>query len=79
MIFQARYLPTEAFVLSHKINSTGFKADFNWFLGRNEINFGLDLTRYAVNPGSYLPDGDSSLVVPHTIEKEQALGRSFIY
>ena len=38
-------------MLGHKINSTGAKADFNWFLGRNEINFGLDLTRYAVNPG----------------------------
>lgn len=68
----SQYLPTEAFVLSHKINSTGLKTDFNWFLGRNEINFGLDLTRYAVNPGSYLPDSDSSLVKPNTIEKERA-------
>jgi hypothetical protein len=68
----SQYLATEAFVLSHKINSTGFKADFNWFLGRNEVNFGLDLTRYAVIPGSYQPNGDSSLVVPHTIDKERA-------
>jgi len=69
----SQYLITEAYVLSHKINSTGLKADFNWFLGRNEINFGLDLTRYAVTPGSYLPYNDSSLVVPHTIQKERAL------
>jgi hypothetical protein len=68
----SQYIATEAFVLSHKINSTGLKADFNWFLGRNEINFGLDLTRYAVNPGSYFPYNDSSLVIPHTIEKERA-------
>ena len=65
-------IPIEAFILSHKINSTGYKADFNWFLGRNEINFGLDLTKYVVNPGSYLPNSDSSLVVPNRIEKEQA-------
>ena len=65
-------IPNEAFVLSHKVNSTGFKADFNWFLGRNEINFGLDLTRYDVLPGSYLPNNDSSLVIPRTIEKERA-------
>jgi hypothetical protein len=65
-------IPTEAFLLSHKINSTGFKADFNWFLGRNEINFGLDVNKYAVTPGSYLPYNDSSLVVPHTIERERA-------
>jgi hypothetical protein len=68
----SQYLPSEAFVLDHKINSTGAKADFNWFLGRNEINFGLDLTRYAVNPGSYLPDSKTSIVVPRTIVKEQA-------
>ena len=64
---------TEAFVLSHKVNSTGFNADFNWFLGRNEINFGLGLTRYAITPGSYLPVGDSSLVISRTIEEERAL------
>jgi hypothetical protein len=68
----SQYLITEAFALSHKINSTGLKADFNWFLGRNEINFGLDATRYAITPGSYKPASDSSLVVPHTIEQEQA-------
>ena len=63
---------TEAFMLSHKINSTGFKADFNWFLGKNEINFGLDLIRYSIQPGSYLPNSDSSLVIPRRIKKEQA-------
>jgi hypothetical protein len=65
-------VPTEAFVLSHKVNNTGFNADFNWFLGRNEINFGLDIKRYAIVPGSYLPNSDSSLVMPRTIEKERA-------
>jgi len=65
-------IPAEAFVLSHKVNNTGFNADFNWFLGRNEINFGLDIKRYAILPGSYLPNSDSSLVLPHTIEKERA-------
>lgn len=68
----SQYSQTEAFILAHKINSTGFKADFNWFLGRNEINFGLDLTRYAINPGSYLPNGDSSLVAPKRLQMEQS-------
>ncbi len=63
---------TEAFVLSHKINSTGFKADFNWFQGRNEINFGVELNKYTVLPGSYLPESDSSFVSPHYIDKERA-------
>ncbi len=63
----------EAFTLSHRINSTGLKADINMYQGRHEINYGLELTRYAVLPGSYLPRGDSSLIVPNEIEKERAL------
>jgi hypothetical protein len=63
----------EGFTLSHRINSSGLKADFNWYQGRNEVNYGFDLTRYAVMPGSYLPNGDSSLVLARTIEKERAL------
>jgi hypothetical protein len=63
---------SNAFDLSHKVNSTGFKADFNWFLGRNEINFGLDLTMYDILPGSYTPANDSSLVTPAFIERGRA-------
>jgi hypothetical protein len=68
----SRYVESEAFQLSHKIASTGVIADFNWFLGRNEINFGLDITKHTISPGSYLPVTDSSLVVPDIIEKERA-------
>lgn len=60
----------EDFELSHKLNSTGLKADFTWFPIRNEINFGFDMKRYAVNPGNYLPASESSLIVPHYISKE---------
>lgn len=62
----------EAFRLAHKINTSSFKADFNWFQGRNEVNFGADLFRHVTLPGSYSPVGDSSLVVPDIIENEQA-------
>jgi hypothetical protein len=64
---------TEAFILSHRINSTGLKADFNYFLGRNEINFGTDLAWYGVLPGKYMAAGDSSIVKTETIERERAL------
>jgi hypothetical protein len=69
----------ESFILSHSINSTGFKADFNLYRGRNEVNFGLDLSRYEVMPGSNLPAGDSSLIVPDIIEKEKALEPSIYF
>jgi len=64
---------TEGFMLSHNINSTGLKADFNLYQGRHEFNYGIDATRYSVLPGSYLPYGDSSLVKPEILEKERAL------
>lgn len=62
----------EGFIMSHQVNSTGFKADFNWYQGRNEINYGVDLNRYSVTPGSYQPASDSSIVIPKTIEQEKA-------
>jgi len=64
----------EAFILEHRINSTNFKADFNWYPGsRNELNFGIDLTRYEVLPGSYSPLGDSSIVQTEIISRQRAL------
>lgn len=65
-------VPTEAYSLSHDINSTQFKADFNWLTGNNNINFGLDVNRYSVIPGSYQPANDSSVVNSKTIESERA-------
>ncbi|HLN56134.1 MAG TPA: TonB-dependent receptor [Bacteroidales bacterium] len=67
------YRATEAFKLSHFINSTGFRADFNLFHGNNEFNFGLDLTRYSVSPGSYSPANDSSIIVKREIGKERGI------
>jgi hypothetical protein len=65
-----------AFVLSHRINSTGVKADFNYFLGRNEMNFGADMTFYGIIPGSYRPATDSSIVSKNSLPKERALESS---
>jgi hypothetical protein len=64
---------TEAYIMSHRINSTGFKADCNWFQGKNEINFGLDINKYNVMPGSYHPASDTSLIIPNTLKRERAL------
>jgi hypothetical protein len=66
-------VPQEAFEMKHRINSTGIKADFNWFPGRNEINFGTDITRYDVLPGNTVPASDSSIVMPWSIEKQRAI------
>jgi hypothetical protein len=65
--------PPEAFILTHRVNSSGFKADFNWFPGNHEFNFGADLNRYVISPGNYQPYSDSSLVESRSIEKQRAL------
>lgn len=64
--------PAEAFILLHRVNSTGVKADLNWYQGRNEVNFGADLTRYSILPGSYMPSGDSSLVISRKLPEQKA-------
>lgn len=61
----------ESFIMSHKINSTGINADFNIYEGRHQINYGLEMTHYTVNPGDYLPASDSSLLIPKCIEKKE--------
>lgn len=63
----------ESFSLKHRINTTGLKADFNWFSGRNEVNFGADLLRHSVIPGDYLPAARASLVIPRSIQRQKAL------
>ena len=69
-------MPEESFIMSHRINSTGLKADFNWFGARNELNFGTDLVKYNVLPGSFMPAHDSSIVIPRTIERQRAIEAS---
>ena len=69
----------EAFILSHRINSTGLKADFNLYTGSHEIRYGLEMTNHSVLPGRFLPLGDSSLVKDKNIPYEQALESASIY
>ncbi|HQG63549.1 MAG TPA: TonB-dependent receptor [Bacteroidales bacterium] len=71
--------PSEAFTMSHRINSTGLKADFNMYGGRHEINYGIDITRYAVNPGTYLPASDSSIIARKIIPEEKAFESSVYF
>lgn len=74
-----RKVPQEAFTLLHRVNSTWLKADFNWYKGKNEFNFGTDLNRYYVQPGSFRPAGDSSLVVPGSVQCQRAFEPSLYF
>jgi hypothetical protein len=66
--------PINAFRMRYDIQQWQGKADFNYFHNaRNTINFGVSAIRYSLNPGSFLPIGNESLVTPDVLQPEQAL------
>ncbi|MDP4149478.1 MAG: TonB-dependent receptor [Bacteroidota bacterium] len=67
-------VPTSAFTLGFDINQFNLKTDFTWYLSaKHTITFGAGSIRYLLHPGSYLPTGKASLVVPDIVASEQAL------
>ncbi|HEV2354384.1 MAG TPA: TonB-dependent receptor, partial [Puia sp.] len=65
--------PVNAFNLGFNINQFYLKAKFNYYLNSNHtLEFGLNTLRYKTHPGFYLPVGSKSLVVPDTLQAEQA-------
>lgn len=66
--------PINAYKMGFDINQLYFKANFSWFLSASHtISYGLNTLRYKLDPGSFLPAGSKSLVVPDTLQAEQAL------
>jgi hypothetical protein len=62
-----------AYRLGFDINQLYFRLNFNYFLSSSHtLDFGLSTLRYKLNPGSYTPVGEKSLVVPDTLQTEQA-------
>jgi hypothetical protein len=50
------------------------KLDFNYYLGsHHSLEFGLDNKLYKIQSGSFGPQGKYSLVLPQTLQPEQAL------
>jgi TonB dependent receptor/CarboxypepD_reg-like domain/TonB-dependent Receptor Plug Domain len=66
--------PVNAYNLGFNINQAYFRANFNYYLNSNHtIEFGLNTLKYRLHPGAYTPVGGKSLVVPDTLQTEQAL------
>jgi TonB dependent receptor-like, beta-barrel/CarboxypepD_reg-like domain/TonB-dependent Receptor Plug Domain len=66
--------PVNAYQLSYNINQGDFKTDFSYFLSnQHTITFGFSSIYYKLQPGEFDPVGQASLVVPDTLEDEQAL------
>ena len=63
-----------AYRLGFDINQTYLKTHFNYNLSvKHRLEFGLNSIYYKLHPGSYLPVGGKSLVLPDTVATEQAL------
>lgn len=63
-----------AFDMSFMIEQMFLKTNFNWLLNdKHSINYGINATLYNLNPGTMLPIGDSSLVLPKILQNERAI------
>lgn len=66
--------PVNAYTLSYSINQYKLNADFNYFLNnQHKITFGLSSLYYHIKPGTFDPYGKQSLILPDTVQAEQAL------
>jgi hypothetical protein len=66
--------PVNAYDLGFNINQSNFKTDFTYYLtNKHTINFGLSSILYKINPGTFVPNGSQSLIVPDAIQTEKAL------
>jgi len=72
-------VPLNSFDLNFGINQSSVKAEFNYLLNdKHSLDFGASTIRYKLSPGSFQPRSTESLIVPETLEPEQAL-ESAIY
>ena len=66
--------PVNAYILKFGIEQYFAKADFNWYADdKHTVNFGLQGTYYNLNPGSFQPFENESLIVPDRMQGEKAV------
>ncbi|RYF96503.1 MAG: hypothetical protein EOO00_02525 [Chitinophagaceae bacterium] len=63
-----------AFTLQFGIQQLHAKANFTYYLNqKHAFDFGVSSLRYELEPGSYQPYDNNSIIVPDVVEKEQAI------
>lgn len=63
-----------AYTMSFDISQMNLKTDFTYTANRSHIiDFGLSSIFYKLHPGSFVPEGQASLVKPNITPAEQAL------
>ncbi|CAL2082856.1 TonB-dependent receptor [Tenacibaculum sp. 190524A05c] len=67
----------KGFNLQYRINETGLKIKMKYdHSDTHSFDYGLESKLYSINPGSIVPNGATSTVVPLTIQEEKALESS---
>lgn len=66
--------PAAAYRLGYEIQQREVKSDFTWLPSTvHKVHFGIGAINYSLNPGEFTPNSPESLLVPKTLELEQAL------
>lgn len=75
---QSERNPVNAYRLSMNLQQLHFKTAFNFYLSpEHTLDFGMNGIRYQISPGTYEAMGGESLVVPETMQTEQALEHGY--
>lgn len=70
--------PINAYELAYTINQYKANADFSYFLNnKHKLAFGISSLYYNIHSGAFSPLGKESLVIPDTVEAEQAIESAF--
>ena len=66
--------PVTAYSLRFDVNQYYFRTHFNYyFSNKHFLEWGANGLLYKLHPGTYLPDGKQSLVIPQQMQAEQGL------
>lgn len=66
--------PVNGFDLSYRINYTEGRAHFSYAPNDDhQVNFGLNISHYGLDPGQIEPSNAESIIRSQTLEREQAL------
>ena len=71
--FESKKDTTNAFESEYSIDQTNLKLDFNYFLDKHDIKFGVSSIFYKLLPTNIIPFGDASVVDELNIPEEQAI------
>jgi hypothetical protein len=64
----------QAFTMNYRIDHRELKAGFTYFPAHeHKVNFGIGAIQYKLDPGSYSPLGEGSLVAQNDLETEHAV------